>query len=105
MTGQRPYPNASIPELLRMVIERAPRAPSELGDFGPAVDAVFARGLARDPRVRFTTSWALVDALGLALREGRAIPQPASNAKPPVALSARRTKPSQRPLVARDKAA
>jgi serine/threonine-protein kinase len=105
VTGQRPYPNASIPELLRMVIERAPSAPSELGDFGPSVDAVFARGLARDPRVRFTTSWSLVDALGLALREQRGSRQASSTAKAPIALSARRTKPSQRPITARAKAA
>jgi len=67
LTGQRPYPNASIPELLRMVIEARPRAASALGDFGPFVDAVFARGLAREPRARFTSAWAFVDRLERAL--------------------------------------
>ena len=139
LSGQRPYPNASVPELLRMVIETAPRAASELGDFGESVDAVFARGLARDPRVRFTTAWALVDALQRALDEGhraldgghRSAPRKASagraslaksgasagvgkatvkaarpsDAKAPIPLSARRTRPSQRPVLVRAKAA
>jgi len=67
ITGQRPYPPASVPELITMLIGQPPRLPSELGPFGPPVDAVFVRALARDPEGRFETCAAFVDALERAL--------------------------------------
>lgn len=63
LTGQRPYPNLSIGELLRAIVETPPRKPSELGGFDETVDAVFARAMARDPSRRYETALDMVRAI------------------------------------------
>ncbi len=98
ITGQRPYPPASVPELIAMVIEQAPRKPSELGPFGSRLDAVFTRALARDPDRRFETCAAFVEALE------RALPRTVSRRNVTPSASTERT-PTQRASLPRARAA
>jgi serine/threonine-protein kinase len=68
LTGTRPFRGRSYAELLMRVID-AP--PASVRDFEPslppAVDQVMARALAKDPRARFASASALVEALRTAL--------------------------------------
>jgi serine/threonine protein kinase len=63
LTGHRPYPSASIGELLVMLVEQPPRKPSALGPFDATLDAVFAEAMARDPGRRFESAAAMVSAI------------------------------------------
>lgn len=88
VTGSRPYPSASPGALLLAITERAPRRPSEVGHRSVALDAVFARALARDPSRRFESARAFVDALRGALRErgSTSLPPICSATLPTIAL-------------------
>ncbi|MBX7197521.1 MAG: serine/threonine protein kinase [Sandaracinaceae bacterium] len=91
VTGHRPYPNGSIPELLRRVMQESPRAPSELGDFDARVDEVFAKALAREPRARFASCEASIAAIEASLpRPRRARPSRAPKPGKTISLTARR---------------
>lgn len=71
LTGQRPYPTASIGELLVMLVERPPRKPSALGDFDGQLDEVFARAMSRDPARRFESARAMADAIAAVVPRSR----------------------------------
>ncbi|MCU0671476.1 MAG: serine/threonine protein kinase [Myxococcota bacterium] len=89
VTGARPYPTATPGKLLLAIAERAPRRPSEVGHPSVAIDAVFARALARDPARRFETARAFVDGLRTALceRGSSSLPPVCTATLPTVALS------------------
>ena len=71
LTGQRPYPTASIGELLVMLVEQPPRKPSALGDFDGQLDEVFARAMARDPARRFVCAVAMLEAIAAVVPRSR----------------------------------
>lgn len=90
LTGRRPFERESpTAEAAAHVHEIVPPA-SELADLPEAVDAVFARALAKNPVHRFPTAAAFVEALSEALH-GAPVP-------PPVAPAPRR--PSAAPMAA-----
>jgi serine/threonine protein kinase len=80
LTGRRPFARESpTAEAAAHIHEIVPPA-SEQADLPEAVDAVFARALAKSPVHRFPTSTAFVDALSDALR---AAPPPPPATPPP----------------------
>ena len=80
LTGRRPFARESATaEAAAHIHEIVPPA-SERADLPEAVDAVFARALAKSPVHRFPTAAAFVEALGGALR---ATPSPPPVAPPP----------------------
>ncbi len=87
VTGARPYPATTPGKLLLAIAERAPRRPSEVHP-SVALDAVFARALARDPSRRFETARAFVDGLRSALceRGSSSLPPVCTATLPTVAL-------------------
>jgi serine/threonine protein kinase len=89
LTGRRPFARESpTAEAAAHIHEIVPPA-SEQADLPDAVDAVFARALAKNPVHRFPTSAAFVDALSEALR-GAPAPPPVSPppSRPSIALVA-----------------
>jgi hypothetical protein len=89
LTGRRPFARESpTAEAAAHIHEIVPPA-SEQADLPEAVDAVFARALAKNPVHRFPTSAAFVDALSGALR-GAPAPPPVSPPpnRPSIALVA-----------------
>jgi serine/threonine-protein kinase len=73
LTGERPFSTGNFAATARMHVEAPPpRATDRDPDLPPAVDAVLARGMAKDPADRFPTATALVDALETALKPGPA---------------------------------
>jgi hypothetical protein len=68
VTGSVPFDGDSVLELLYAHVHREPpKASSRKPGLGPAVDAVLARGLMKDPEKRWESCAALVDALEAAL--------------------------------------
>jgi Protein kinase domain len=95
LTGAIPFEGEGMLELLYAHVHREPPAASTRNpELSPAVDAVLARGLAKDPSLRWESSSAMVGALRVALA---ADPPPAVEATmalpvavpaPPVAVPA-----------------
>jgi len=63
LTGKPPYDYPSLNLVLAAVLEERPALPSSRGIQIPGFDAVIDRALARDPRARFRSGAAFVDAL------------------------------------------
>ena len=88
LTGTVPFEGDSVLELLYAHVHRQPPpASSRRKELGPAVDAVLARGLSKDPEKRWETSAALVDALVTALEPAVPTATAASNGPLPVAAT------------------
>jgi protein kinase-like protein len=74
LTGVIPFDGEALLELLYAQVHREPPAPSSREpSLGPQVDAVVARGLAKDPAARWESSTAFVDALAAALSRAPAV--------------------------------
>jgi serine/threonine-protein kinase len=57
LTGQLPFPTISVEQIALAHIRTPPPAPSEVcDDVPPAMDAVIAKGMAKDPAHRYTTT-------------------------------------------------
>jgi serine/threonine-protein kinase len=85
LTGSVPYPRESEAALLYAHLSDSPPPPSAMRPgLPPALDAVAARALAKDPADRYSTATALVDAAREALAsEPGAAELPAHHARPP----------------------
>lgn len=83
LTGQVPFTSRVVMELLYAHVHRAPPAATSVRPALPgAVDAVLARGLAKEPHERFASSAALVDALARSLG-GSPVEAPVLTPAPP----------------------
>ena len=68
LTGRRPFAGGPVTAQARQHVEDEPEPASEAEpDLPPAIDAAFARGLAKDPRDRPITAAALIDEIERAL--------------------------------------
>ena len=68
LTGVIPFDGEGLMELLYAQVHRQPPAASSRNaDLGPEVDAVLMQGLAKDPKARWESATAFVDALETAL--------------------------------------
>ena len=77
LTGAPPFTGSDLSALMYAQLYSAPPAASSLVDgLSPAVDAVIARGLAKDPNDRFATAGELAVAARHALLNGAASPPP-----------------------------
>jgi serine/threonine-protein kinase len=108
LLGRRPFDSDDVMSLLMAHLNATPPAPStvrpELG-FGPAVDAVLARALAKSPAARFQRAADLVDELDAALHAPPVVKTPTVPAPPeepaaappvePVAVISAPPKPAQ----------
>jgi eukaryotic-like serine/threonine-protein kinase len=86
LTGRRPFPAATVAEQARAHVEATVPAASAGGSGLPtAVDAVLARGMAKDPADRPPTAGAFVDELERALRGSDGTPAAGATAvtRPP----------------------
>jgi eukaryotic-like serine/threonine-protein kinase len=86
LTGRRPFPAATVAEQARAHVEATVPAASAGGSGLPrAVDAVLARGMAKEPADRPPTAGAFVDELERALRGGDGTPAAGATAvtRPP----------------------
>ncbi|GAP36100.1 hypothetical protein ISF6_1940 [Piscinibacter sakaiensis] len=76
LTGVRPFQGTMLAVAMKVVSEPPPRASSLRPDVGPAMDAVVARALAKDPAERYQSAaefWqALLEASGLGAPAGPA---------------------------------
>ncbi len=89
LTGSRPYPGDSFEEQFAAHLNTPPPQPSALvPDLPPGLDAVVARGMAKDPNVRYWTTIDLANAAKAALTGAIELPPP-----PPPAASAAVTQP------------
>src|SRR5262249_34974453 len=68
LTGERPYPQPSLPELAYAVANEDPPAPgSRVTGIPPALDAVVGRAMAKDPGARYPDAGEFVAALRAAV--------------------------------------
>jgi serine/threonine protein kinase len=94
LTGRRPFPGDSFEEQLSSHLNTPPPLPSELApDIPPGFDAVIARGMAKDPDVRYWTPTDLANAARAALT-GTVVPPPPT---PPPVASEITTQPEEPP--------
>jgi len=70
-TGERPYASMPLGQLLTTILEQPPRRPSALGFGDAALDAVFAKAMAREPARRFGSAREQIDAIVEALPPAR----------------------------------
>lgn len=63
VTGERPYRNESVVELIREICLGEPARPSAIAAVPPGFDAWFAAATHRDPKQRFVDTAALIDSL------------------------------------------
>ena len=98
LTGKRPYVRDSYTaEASAHVYDEVPSAEGRNKALPAGVDAVFTRGLAKDPKLRFSSCTALVSALAACTGETSriatrplALPLPTSTAEPPTQVVRRR---------------
>jgi serine/threonine-protein kinase len=69
LTGERPFPGTDLPTLMYSHMNQLPPAPSRrVAGLTEAMDAVIARGMAKDPTARFDSAGAMAAAARAALR-------------------------------------
>src|SRR3954471_16124458 len=91
LTGQRPFPGNDLPSLLYAHLHLDPPRPSELvAGIPPALDAVVAKGMAKQPADRYATPWELIGAAAATVEPAptgpvRTIPAPAPAPAPAAA--------------------
>jgi serine/threonine-protein kinase len=68
LTGELPYRGSDPATILYQVVHATPPPASSIAPLPRAVDAVLARGLAKDPAQRYPTAGAFAEALQTALR-------------------------------------
>ena len=85
LTGQRPFTGGDLPSLMYGHMNSVPPAPSKLKpELTEAMDAVIARGMAKDPAARFPTAGGVAAAARAALRAStRPVPEAARTPPPP----------------------
>ncbi|QNG38104.1 serine/threonine protein kinase [Geodermatophilaceae bacterium NBWT11] len=77
LTGRRPFTGTGLPAVMWAHLNTVPAAPSTLRTDVPVeLDAVVARGLAKDPADRFATAGDMARAAREALRSGGLRPRP-----------------------------
>jgi len=85
LTGAPPFRDKDLPALMYAQLYSGPPAASSLvEDVPPALDAVIARGMAKDPNDRFPTAGALAAAAREALLTGASAPLPPLPPPPPM---------------------
>jgi len=98
LTGVSPFAGDDIAAVLYRIVHVDPApARAHAPDLSPALEAVVARALAKEPEERYATAEAFADALR------RALTSPTAVARPPAAEAGRRRgrrRPSRRPLLA-----
>ena len=83
LTGEVPFPRETEAALLYAHVTEPPPRVTELEpDLSPALDAIVARGLAKDPADRFPSATALVEAARAALDAGSAQAPAAAPSEP-----------------------
>jgi serine/threonine protein kinase len=89
LTGTRPFPGESYEEQITGHLYTPPPQPTAIApDIPPALDAVVARGLAKDPEARYQSVGELADAARAALNDVTgAAPPPLSSAQAPTQLA------------------
>ena len=98
LTGRRPYPGDSLEEQLSGHLNTPPPRPSiDIPGVPPALDAVIARGMAKDLRERYQTAGELADAAKAALVHTTppAAPHPSQRFAVPSAAPRPATMPAQ----------
>ncbi|GAB0106106.1 hypothetical protein JMUB6875_50880 [Nocardia sp. JMUB6875] len=95
LTGERPFRLRNPAQLMRAHLERTPEPPSTLAPAVPAaLDAVIARGLAKNPGERYATAGEFAAAARAALTgDGATVVIPALPAELRTALRAARSEP------------
>ncbi len=85
LTGQVPFADSTVYAILYSQVNRQPAAPSRLRPgLSPRVDEVILRGLAKEPRDRWPSCAAMVDALERAFAGGQGTKQRLPILRPPV---------------------
>ena len=103
LAGRIPFSDGGVLEVMYAQVHSTPPPPSAFNSsLGPAVDAVLLRGLAKDPKERWTTCVEMVTALqsALAAPAPRPVVAPASQTvimRPPMPAVAPAPAPSQAP--------
>ncbi len=103
LTGERPFTAEHFAAQARLHVEQpVPRASGRDAGIPRAVDAVLARGMAKQPEDRWPTATALVDTLDLALTEraGRSIRRGGAMSAAATAIAAPATAAAQTPAPA-----
>ena len=101
LTGAPPFSGKDLPALMyAQLYSDPPEASSLVEGIPPALDAVIARGMAKDPKDRFQTAGALAAAAREALLDGAAAPQmtdPQPHTPAGIAAAARQAAPPEAP--------
>jgi serine/threonine protein kinase, bacterial len=83
LTGQRPFPSGELSQLISAhLLSAPPRASDARPGLSPALDDVIARGMAKDPRARFSSAGELAAAANIAAASAPA-PSAPSRPQPP----------------------
>ncbi|MFE3223243.1 protein kinase [Nocardia sp. NPDC059228] len=83
LTGDKPFPAHNMSVLIRAHLSEPPPLTSMLrGGIPPALDAVVAKALAKDPNDRFFTAGEFARAARAALAGGQPVPAPAGQPRP-----------------------
>ncbi len=92
MTGHAAYARSSPSEIVASVLTSPPSLPSDHGLCVPGLDEVIAKAMARDPKDRFATGLAFIEALRAVLSAESAEPQ-----APALPRASRPSPPSMKP--------
>ena len=93
LTGSQPFPSNSLEQQIAAHVSMAPPRPSALRDTVPAtLDTVIAKGMAKDPAERYSTTRELVNAARSAITD----PDDPARVRPP--NRARQPRPAQHDL-------